>query len=56
MSRSIVGAVLLGGLLLTSAAMAQTRTPLQAGVHWGFNFSNGEVEDEAGFVPSPRSI
>ena len=46
MSRSIMGAVLLGGLLLTSSAMAQTRTPFQAGVHWGFNFSDGEVDDE----------
>lgn len=46
MSRSIMCAVLLSSLLLTSSAMAQTRTPFQAGVHWGFNFSDGEVDDE----------
>ncbi len=46
MCRCTMGAVLLGGLLLTSSAMAQTRTPFQAGVHWGFNFSDGEVDDE----------
>ena len=46
MSRSIVAAVLLGGLFLTSNAVAQARSPFQAGVHWGFNFSDGEVDDE----------
>jgi hypothetical protein len=46
MSRFIVGPILLGSLLLTPTAMAQTRTPFQAGVHWGFNFSDGEVDDE----------
>ena len=46
MSRSIMGALVLGGLLLTSSAVAQIRTPFQAGLHRGFNVSDGEVDDE----------
>ena len=46
MSRSIMGTLLLGGLLLSSIAVDQIRTHFQAGLHWGFNVSDGEVDDE----------
>jgi hypothetical protein len=46
MSRSLACAVLLVNLLAPSSARAQARAPFQVGVHGGFNFTNGSVEDE----------
>ena len=45
MHRPFARAVLLS-LLTASMAVAQTRPPLQAGVHGGFDFSDGEIDNE----------
>lgn len=46
MARTSAGVVLLALLLVGRIGEAQTRPPFQAGVHGGFDFSDGEVDNE----------
>jgi hypothetical protein len=46
MSRSFGFVALLVSLLVPAAARGQARAHFQVGVHGGFNFTNGSVEDE----------
>jgi hypothetical protein len=46
MSRIFGCVVLLALLLIGSTVVAQTRSPFQVGVHGGFDFSDGEVDNE----------
>jgi hypothetical protein len=46
MFRTVPWAVFLGALLLSSSAAAQDRAPYQVGLHGGFDFSDGDVDNE----------